>query len=169
MYKVKIQLFNFSTLKQVFKKYPTFIPQTQVAMIRLINILKPFAGYILIIYAIAVLTVSSIPSIPTLKIHTDKADIRLDYIIHFIEYGILAFLVFLYFTGKDYQMSARKYILVTAGLIIFAVLDEFHQKLIPGRSFNIYDMVSNASGILGALVFSLIIFRRISAPWRSDQ
>jgi len=138
-------------------------------MIRLINIFKPYAGYILIIYAIAVLTVSSIPSIPTLRIHTNRADIRLDYIIHFIEYGILAFLVFLYFTGRDYQMPARNYILVTAGLIIFAVLDEFHQKLIPGRSFNIYDMMSNISGIIGVLVFSLIIFRRISAPMRSDK
>ena len=138
-------------------------------MIRLINILKPFAGYILIVYAITVITVSSLPSIPSLKIHTDKADIRLDYIIHFIEYGILAFLVFLYFTGKDYQMSARKYIMVTAGLIIFAILDEYHQKLIPGRSFNISDMLSNVSGILGALVFSLIVFKRISAPILSDK
>jgi VanZ family protein len=148
-------------MPNIFSKNPLHLPHnTQVSMIRLINLLKPFAGYLLIIYAITVLAVSSIPSIPTLKIHTDKTEIRLDYLIHFIEYGILGFLVFLYFTGRDYKMPARKYLLVIAGLIIFAVLDEYHQKLIPGRSFNISDMLSNVSGIFGSLVFSLVIFRK---------
>ena len=136
-------------------------------MFRLINALKPFSGYILILYAVTVIIVSSVPSIPSLKIHTHKGEIRLDYIIHFGEYGILAFLTFLYFTASNYHMTFRKYFLITSGLILFAVMDEFHQKLIPGRSFNIIDMLSNVTGIFGALVFSLIIFRKMSEHRKS--
>ena len=48
-------------------------------------------------------------------------------------------------------------------LIIFAVLDEFHQKLIPGRSFNIKDIMSNVTGILVVTVFTIFVFRSIGS------
>jgi VanZ family protein len=134
----------------------------EVRILRLIQWFKPYAGYFLIVYVIAVITVSSIPSIPSLKIRTSGTEIRLDYLIHFFEYGILAFFTFLYFADINFQMTARKYLLITTGLIIFAILDEYHQKLIPGRSFNYSDMLSNISGIIAALIFSIMIFRRIT-------
>jgi VanZ family protein len=130
-------------------------------MIRLIIWCKPFAKYLLAAWIIAVIIVSSIPRLPTLKIHTAKSDIRLDYFIHFCEYGIMAFMAFLSFAGKEFKMNYKRWILLTLGLILFAVLDEFHQKLIPGRSFNIKDILSNISGILAVLVFCIVIFRMI--------
>jgi VanZ family protein len=58
-------------------------------------------------------------------------------------------------------MSYRKFILITVGLIIFAILDEFHQKLIPGRTFNVKDILSNVLGILAVLIFCAVVFRQI--------
>jgi VanZ family protein len=128
-------------------------------MIKLFKWFKPFAGYFLVVYAIAVITVSSIPDVPTLKIHTHRAEIRLDYLLHFCEYGILTLLAFLTFSGNDFKLNGKKYYLMASGLILFAVLDEFHQKLIPGRSFNVFDMVSNVLGIISALVLVPLFLR----------
>jgi VanZ family protein len=130
-------------------------------MLKLIIWCKPFAKYLLTAWVLAVIIVSSIPHLPTLKIHTAKSDIRLDYLIHFCEYGIMALMAFLSFAGKDFKMNYKRWILLTVGLILFAILDELHQKLIPGRSFNIKDILSNISGILAVLVFCIVVFRII--------
>jgi len=130
-------------------------------MIRLIIWCKPFSRHFLVVLALAIIIVSSIPSIPTLTIHTAKADIRLDYLIHFGEYGVLTFLTFLSFTGNEYKISFKMFSLILPSLILFALLDEYHQKLIPGRLFNIKDILSNITGILAALIFTFIVFRII--------
>ncbi len=131
-------------------------------MLRLIIWCKPFARYILIAWLIAIFTVSSIPRIPTLKIHISHSEIRLDYLIHFCEYGILAFMAFLSSAGNGFRLNYKRLILITLSLCIFAVIDEYHQKLIPGRSFNVKDILSNISGILTALIFCIIVFRYIA-------
>lgn len=131
-------------------------------MLKLITLLKPFAAYILVAWVIIIIIVSSLPNIPTLKFHTSKSDIRLDYLIHFCEYGSLAFLAYLTF-AKRFRTTVKMFFLVTIGLVLFAVADEFHQKLIPGRSFNVGDIISNISGILAAMVFCVVTFRKISA------
>lgn len=129
---------------------------------------RPYAKYLLAAWIIAILTVSSIPSLPTVKIHTAKTDIRLDYLIHFVEYGILAFMAFLSFTGRDFRLNRRKFVLISLGLIAFAMIDEFHQKLIPGRTFNPKDIYSNISGIVAAIIYCTIIFRKISGKENKD-
>jgi VanZ family protein len=131
-------------------------------MLKLISFLRPFALYLLITWIAAIIVISSIPSIPVLKIHTEKADIRLDYLIHFLEYGSLAFLTYLSFSGKDFNMSYFKYLILTVCLILFAAVDEFHQVIIPGRTFNPKDLISNIVGIAGGLVFCILVFRKIA-------
>jgi len=131
-------------------------------MLKLIRRLKPFAAYVMIITVILIMVVSSIPHIPTLKIHTAKSDIRLDYLIHFCEYGFLAFMSYLAFTGNNFRVSALRFILVTLCVILFALLDEYHQKFIPGRTFNPKDLISNISGIIFAALFCIVVFRKIS-------
>ncbi|MBK7131900.1 MAG: VanZ family protein [Bacteroidales bacterium] len=128
-------------------------------MFRLIQFLRPYARYFLITWLLIIITVSSIPSIPTLKIHTAKSEIRLDYLIHFCEYGLLAGMAFLAFVSSEFKMTNKRFFLITSCLILFAVLDEYHQKLIPGRAFNLKDIYSNIAGILAALVFCVVVFR----------
>ncbi len=131
-------------------------------MFKLITFLRPFAGYLLSIWIIAIIVVSSVPSIPALKIHTAKSDIRLDYLVHFLEYGSLAFLTFLSFSGEDFNISSIKYFIITVCLMAFALADEFHQIIIPGRSFNPKDIISNLLGIAGGLLFCIMAFRKIT-------
>lgn len=138
-------------------------------MIRLIIWCKPFSKYFLAVLTLAIIIVSSIPSIPTLTIHTAKADIRLDYLMHFGEYGVLTFLTFLSFTGNEYKVSYKTFFLIVPSLILFALLDEYHQKLIPGRLFNIKDILSNITGILAALIFTFIVFRIIAGRIRINE
>jgi VanZ family protein len=130
-------------------------------MKRLIIILRPFSRYLLILWLIIIITLSSLPNIPTLKIHTAKADIRIDYFIHFLEYGALTLLCFLAFTGENFRMDFLKALKLMIMLILFALLDEYHQKFIPGRSFNYSDILSNLTGIVAGIVFCGLIFRMI--------
>ena len=130
-------------------------------MLKLIIFLRPFARYLLIAWILTIIILSSIPNIPTLKVHTARVEIRLDYLMHFCEYGVLTFIAFLSFAGSEFKINYKKYILITMGLILFAVLDELHQKLIPGRSYNIKDILSNITGILAAMVITIIVFRII--------
>lgn len=130
-------------------------------MLKLIIWCKPFAKYLLVAWIMAVIIVSSIPHLPTLKIHTARTDIRLDHLIHFCEYSIMALMAFLSFSGREFEMNYKKWILLTLGLILFAILDELHQKLIPGRAYSIKDIMSNVSGILTVLIFSIVVFRMI--------
>jgi len=128
-------------------------------MIRFISWFKPYAKYFLVAWIIIILTVSSIPSLRPLTIHTPKSDIRLDYLLHFCEYGSLAFLAFLSFADRNFRMDLKKYTVITAGLMLFSMFDEFHQKLIPGRTFNMKDIYSNFTGIHAGLIFCIVVFR----------
>ena len=130
-------------------------------MFKLIVYLRPAARYLLIIWLLTIITVSSLPNIPTLKIHTAKAEFRLDYIMHFCEYGFLTFLTMLSFAGSEFNIKFLKAMLIALGLILFAVMDEYHQKFIPGRSFNLKDILSNLSGICVLTISTLVLFRLV--------
>ena len=132
-------------------------------MIKLIIWCKPYAGYILTVWIITIITVSSIPSIPTLKIHTARTEIRIDYLIHICEYAFLTFIGLLSFTGKDFILTFKKIILITLGIVVFAFIDELHQKFIPGRAYNLNDIISDIIGIFAAVIFSVVTFRKINS------
>ena len=138
-------------------------------MKRLIIFFKPFAKYLLIFWVLSIAIVSSIPHLPTAKIDTGRIEIRLDYLIHFLEYGALIFLTLLSFIRKDFLLSLKKYILITIAVIIFALADEFHQKLIPGRTFNPKDLMSNITGILIGLLFCYLVFRNIAYDFNNNK
>lgn len=130
-------------------------------MLRIIKLIRPVAKYLMVIWLLTILIVSSIPYIPTLKIHTQRAEFRLDYLMHFCEYGFLAFLTFLSFAEDEFSIGFRKAVIIIVSLMLIAFLDELHQKLIPGRTYNINDILSNLTGIVAAGIFTLIVFRLI--------
>jgi VanZ family protein len=130
-------------------------------MLHLIKTLRTSAKYFLIVLTLSIITVSSLPSLPTPKINTGKIEIRLDYIFHILEYGALSFFTFLTYARPDFHISSKTYLVITFCLLLFCILDEFHQKFIPGRTFNINDIISNISGVIGGLVFCVIVFRKI--------
>jgi VanZ family protein len=131
-------------------------------MLKLIILLRPYSKYLLWFWVIAIVAVSSTPNIVVPKIHTARVTIRLDYLIHFLEYGLLTGISLLAFTGEKFNFEVSKVIKIVIVLILFATADEFHQKLIPGRSFNPKDLYSNISGIAGGAVISILLFRKIA-------
>lgn len=130
-------------------------------MLKLIIYLRPIASYFLIAWVLTIIILSSIPNIPTLKIHTAKSEIRLDYLMHFCEYGILTFLTFLSFAGGEFRINWNKIIRIAVSLILFAILDELHQKLIPGRTCSLTDMSSDVMGVFAATLFTFLVYRSI--------
>jgi VanZ family protein len=130
-------------------------------MKQLILFIRPLGRYLLVIWVLAIIFISSVPNLPSPKIHPGGFKIRLDYLFHFIEYGVLAFLTFLSFVKKDFSIAPKKYLVITLALMLFALADEYHQILIPGRTFNLKDILSNISGIVAAAVFCYFMFRSI--------
>jgi VanZ family protein len=112
---------------------------------------------------------SSIPNVPTLKIHTARYVFRLDYLMHFGEYGMLSFLAFIYFSENEFRIGYRKVILIASCIILFAVLDELHQKLIPGRTYSTRDIISDVTGVAAAIVFTISIFRSVANKVKKDS
>lgn len=131
-------------------------------MKQLIIDVRPFAKYLLIGWLAAIIIISSIPSLPTPKISIDKYVLRLDYLFHLCEYGGLALLAFLSFTGERFYLTFYKFLIIALSLVVFAFLDEFHQKLIPGRTFNPKDLISNITGIMASLILCILFFRKIA-------
>lgn len=117
-------------------------------MAQLFRYIKSLAPYLLVIWVITILIFSSISKLPDLRIRTLDFDLRLDYLFHFLEYVALAFLAILTFASSAVSFSSRKVVIILAWLILFATLDESHQLFIPMRSFSLFDLFSDWSGII---------------------
>lgn len=87
-----------------------------------------------------------------------------DKVIHFVEYGVLGFLVARAIRPKD-PKSNRGVVLSVAAVIVstlYGASDEFHQYFVPGRSSEGYDVLADAIGsVLGVAAFAF--HRRQSA------
>jgi VanZ family protein len=128
-------------------------------MIRIIAWFKPYSKYFMVAWLIIIFTISSIPSLKPLFSEKSRSFIKPDHVIHFCEYGLLTFLAYLMYTDNHFRITLKKYLVITAGLILFALVDEFHQKFVPGRSFNMKDIYSNIAGIIAGFIFCVTTFR----------
>ncbi len=98
-----------------------------------------------ILYAVLILSVSSIPSLKTPQIRFIAAD----KVAHFIEYAIFAFLIFR--SLVHIPALLRKNLAVpTAVLFVaaFAYMDELYQRHIPGRHSDMTDYAADLAGAL---------------------
>jgi VanZ family protein len=86
------------------------------------------------------------------KIGPELFQIRLDYLIHFAVYlGICMYYLFLQKNGVALFKgnSMKKFVILT---LILASFTEVIQLLIPYRSFNIFDLMSNLLGLITGLL-----------------
>ena len=109
-----------------------------------------------IIYACLVITLSSIPNIPTPEL-PDK--ISPDKIAHFTQYFIFAFL---YFKFRESRGGYKKDILIELFFlgILISILNELYQICIPGRTFSWWDTLANLFGFLSWIGLYLIKNKR---------
>jgi len=79
-------------------------------------------------------------------------------IAHFTEYAILAFLAARAFrTSPRAALASRWFLAALAVVVIYALIDEFHQSYVPSRTASIYDSLIDMSG---GLVMLLVLRHR---------
>lgn len=113
-----------------------------------------------IIYAVVVFLLSSVPgmNIPEYKFLVS------DKIMHFMEYALFAILIFRSFS-QLFRKQKFHYVIVVSSffLILFALLDEYYQKYIPGRESDVADVILDVFGA------SLILFLLWIRKHRNNQ
>ena len=94
-------------------------------------------------------------AVPLPTISTSSAAELLGQLMHFVEYTILAFLVYraLHHTLPASQKINLLTIIFT---LVFALSDEIHQLYVPGRAFQIIDLIIDFLGILfGVIIYEI--------------
>ena len=114
-------------------------------MRRLIAVIAKRRWLPAILWAIVILTVSSIPDLDI----TAGRFRGCDKLSHFIEYSVLGIAV-------RYRAGGPRVGFALGG-VGFAALDELHQKLVPNRITSFWDLVADVGGLL--LGFFLIGWR----------
>ena len=108
----------------------------------------------LVFYWILLFTLTSLPSqsVPSVGVN-DKLE-------HSLAYFGLSFLLYLTLLFQKKSDFLKKYAAIFTILIIviYAVLDEVHQLLIPGRSCEMLDFLADMlGGIVGILILKILI------------
>ena len=93
---------------------------------------------------ITILTLSIIPGAITELDQKELLSLRLDYLLHAIAYTALSF------TGKI-SLKFKKQVFLAGFLVLFAIITEFLQLVLPWRAFNYVDMISNVIGVFAGL------------------
>ena len=89
---------------------------------------------------------------------------NLDKVGHFLGMGLLVFLMLKSFIYSDDRRFVRKVILIIGLLFLLATAEEFSQKLLRYRSFELWDLAANYMGILMfAMAFLLLKIRKMNA------
>jgi VanZ family protein len=87
-------------------------------------------------------------------------------IAHFSEYAILGLLAARAFRTSEHPGISRRWFLICMMLIVvYALMDEYHQSFVPSRTASIWDSLIDMTGGLAALVF----IRSRKAPQRDVE
>ncbi|UCE25041.1 MAG: VanZ family protein [Candidatus Zixiibacteriota bacterium] len=106
-----------------------------------------------ILYAGLVIALSSIPNLSPAPLKILAAD----KIAHFIEYGVFSFLTFRSFSNFGRNISVnRAFLFSIIFMCIFASFDEYYQRFIPGRDFDVLDILTDIAGAVLVLIFMRI-------------
>lgn len=73
---------------------------------------------------------------------------------HFTEYAILGLLAARAFRTSPHAAIARRWFFISLALIVvYALLDEYHQSFVPTRTASVFDSFIDMTGGLTALIF----------------
>lgn len=73
---------------------------------------------------------------------------RMDYLLHFLAYFTFGSLYVLWRGNRNFEIKSTELAILSAAAISFSILMEYLQLLIPGRSFNVVDMLYNMIGVI---------------------
>ena len=84
-------------------------------------------------------------------------------IAHFSEYAILGFLAARAFrTSPQPAISERWFLICATLVVVYALMDEYHQTFVPSRTASIYDSMID---IVGGLTALLVVRKRQSTEY----
>ena len=90
-------------------------------------------------------------------------------IAHFTEYAILGFLAARAFrTSPRPAISQRWFLICVTLIVVYALLDEYHQSFVPSRTASIFDSLIDIAGGLTALIIVRVSTGRVSAGLNSS-
>ena len=130
---------------------------------------KKWIPWFLMIWMVLIVIISLIPHLPQPQTKSSGSLIRLDYLFHVSEFLILALAVFFWQRERESDLTFFKYLEISLAVVILAVFTEVIQIWVPGRVFNLMDVVFKVSGFLLGTIFFLLgcccgFFRGSSAP-----
>ncbi len=114
----------------------------------------PFIIWVAIIFIVS--------SIPRLSGEEFGMPLGLDKAAHFIEYAILAFLFYRGERGGRWRMGVPAWSLVISAGLAIAMVDECHQRYVPGRDSSILDWTADAMGIITGTLIGMRRYRSIA-------
>ena len=80
---------------------------------------------------------------------------------HFSEYAVLAFLARRAFITSSQELLRRYWFRLGLLLVVvYALLDEFHQRFVPSRTPSIYDSAIDLAGGLTVLLICKLLSKR---------
>ena len=110
-----------------------------------------------VIWAAFIFYLSSIPDLRS----NFECDFILRKVSHVVEYFILAFLLYRAFSGS-FNKNILYLLIYPASLsILYAMSDELHQSIVPGRSCSIQDVLIDTIGIITFFVINIFVLRKI--------
>ncbi|NQU80038.1 MAG: VanZ family protein [Bacteroidetes bacterium] len=131
-------------------------------MYKLIIRFKPFFKLFFWLWLRFILVISSTPNLPDLKLNIDESTIRIDYAIHFIEYFLLVSFFLIWRIKINLNPTITIILLTLLIGMATGFADEFHQKIITGRTFNPIDMLSNFLGVITGVATVTLYLKIIS-------
>jgi len=66
---------------------------------------------------------------------------------HFTEYAILGFLA-----ARAFRTSPRWFLISAVLIVVYALLDEYHQSFVPSRTASVFDSFIDMAGGIAALI-----------------
>ena len=67
---------------------------------------------------------------------------------HFTEYAILGILA-----ARAFRTSPRWFLISAVLVVVYALLDEYHQSFVPSRTASVFDSFIDMAGGISALIF----------------
>jgi VanZ family protein len=112
---------------------------------------KIFFWILLIIYSIVIFIFSSRP-----EVGVEQYFYGQDKVIHFLTYGIHAFLCLVTLGDRILSLKSIQYFLALILSFSYGIFNEIYQYFIPEREFSFGDILANSLGIITFLILVYI-------------
>jgi VanZ family protein len=103
-----------------------------------------------------IFALSSIPN----EIRGPESRVPYDKIAHFVEFGVLAFLVaWIVARVRGMPVGGTAAVIGVAAAVVYGVTDEWHQAYVPGRDPSWEDLATDAAGAVVGVVVAVVVSR----------